>query len=259
METSAKIHAYYRATAGVNTKAVPVPPFTLYLHATDRSQHANFIIPDTPVDGEISEAMRVVEATCEAHACRAHVRFLHAYSPELPLALQACGYDQAERWSLLVCTPESYRPAPVVPGLEMVTISHDSSLEEVKEGWNANTLGYDLNADLATDEQAQAFRQSLEACRAFTARLHGQAVGAGMFNPIREKVTELVGITTLAPFRRRGIATQLTAFATQGAFALGAELVFLIPENREAARVYERVGFSLYTSLLIYEAKGSFS
>jgi ribosomal protein S18 acetylase RimI-like enzyme len=255
MNQSEKLQSYLRESARAQSETVPVPPFTLFLHATDKSRNANVLIPDSPIRGDIREVLRRAESLCAAHACQAHIRFLSTYAPELPLSLQACGYDEAESLPVLICTSESYRPADPVPGLEMITVSQDSSLEEVKEGWNTNALGYDLDADLATDEQAEAFRQSLEGCRGFTARLHGQAVGAGMFNPIKENITELVGITTLAPFRRCGIATYLTAFATQVAFALGAEMVFLIAENAQAQRVYERVGYDLLTTRLIYQAK----
>jgi predicted GNAT family acetyltransferase len=105
---------------------------------------------------------------------------------------------------------------------------------------------------LATDEQAESFRQSLTTSRGFTARLEGQAVGAGMFDVIHEGITELVGITTLAPFRRRGIATFLTAFATHIAFAQGAKAAFLVPENEQAGRVYERVGYRLHGNVVVY-------
>ena len=40
-------------------------------------------------------------------------------------------------------------------------------------------------------------------------------------------MTELVGISTLIPFRRRGVASFLTAQAARAAFGLGIELVFL--------------------------------
>jgi predicted GNAT family acetyltransferase len=64
-----------------------------------------------------------------------------------------------------------------------------------------------------------------------------------------------VGITTLAPFRCRGIATYLTAFATQVAFAHGADLVFLVPENAQAHRIYERVGYKLMAMHLICQSE----
>jgi ribosomal protein S18 acetylase RimI-like enzyme len=250
-----KLQSYVRENARFYAQAIAVPPFTLFLHATDKSRSANYLIPDSPTQRDPCEALHRAESLCVAHACKAHVRFLSTYAPALPSALQACGYVEVERWPMLGCTPESYQAIDPLPGVEMVIVSRESSLEEVKEGWNTNALGYDLNAELATDEQAEAFRQSLEGCRGFTARLQGQAVGAGMFNPIRGGITELVGITTLAPFRRRGIATYLTAFATQVAFAHGAELVFLVPENAQAHRIYERVGYKLMAMHLIYQSK----
>jgi predicted GNAT family acetyltransferase len=73
-----------------------------------------------------------------------------------------------------------------------------------------------------------------------------------MFEVIHEGITELVGITTLAPFRRRGIATFLTAFATHTAFTQGAKATFLVPENEQAGRVYERVGYHLHGNIGVY-------
>ena len=49
---------------------------------------------------------------------------------------------------------------------------------------------------------------------------------------------ELVGITTLEPYRRRGIGAYLTAYAARTAFSLGVDLVFLSTSNPAARRVY---------------------
>jgi ribosomal protein S18 acetylase RimI-like enzyme len=254
VDYNAKIQAYFRAIARLYAEAIAVPPFTLFLHATDQSDMATFAIPNGPVGGDLCASLEQIKSICAARARKVHIRFLKAYAPELASALQSCGYEEAESWPILVCTRESYRPAALVAGLEMVTISRESSLEEVKEGLDANALGYDLKAALATNDQAELFRQSLGDCRAFTARLDGKPVGAGMFNPIKEAITEVVGIATLAPFRRRGIASYVTAFATEVAFTQGAEAVFLIPENEQAYRIYERVGYNFLTSQLIYKA-----
>jgi GNAT superfamily N-acetyltransferase len=255
MLQSAKLQSYFREYARSNTEARSVPPFTLFLHAADKSERANFAMPDHSVSGDVSHALRQIESTCVALGCKAHIRFLRAFAPELPAALQASGYVEAESWSIMLCTPESLQLPEPVAGLEMVTVSSESSLELVKEGWDTNALGYDMAAELATDEVTEEFRQSLKECLAFTARLHGQAVGAGMYNPIRNGITELVGVTTLAAFRRRGIASFLSAFATQTAFTHGAEMVLLSPENPEASRVYERIGYRFYSDHLIYQTK----
>lgn len=255
MNLDAKLQNYLRGNAALNAQPIAVPPFTLSLHAKDKGAMANFATPDHPISGDIGEPLHQVEQMCAAHECKAHIRFFESYAPELPWTLQACSYVEAGNGAVLVCTPESYRPAASVPGLEMVTLSSASSLAQVREGWNANALGWDQDAALATQEEAEEFRQLLENCRAFTARLHGQAVGAGMFNPLHAGITELVGITTLAPFRHRGIASYLTAFATQVAFDYGAEVVFLIPEHEAAHRIYERIGYNFYTTLRLYAAR----
>ncbi len=256
MNYSAKLQSYFRENSSLSAETISIPPFTLFLHKTDKNAMANVAIPEKPFGGDIRGSLQQIESICASHRCKAHIHFLNAYAPDLATTLQENGYTETEKWPVLICTPQSYLSAALVPGLQIVTISRESTLDEAKEGWNANALGYDLNAALATDEEAEAFRNSLDGCRGFTARLHGQAVGAGMFNPLHEKVTELVGITTLAPFRRQGIASYLTAFATQAAFDLGVEMVCLIPENPESQRIYERVGYSLYASLLSYHVEG---
>jgi GNAT superfamily N-acetyltransferase len=252
---ASRIQAYFRETARVAHEALPVPPFTLFFHHTEKGRDNNFAMPDVPIQDVTPETLAPVQATFAGRDYASRIQFMDRFAPELPAQLEAAGYQEAGRWPILVCTPAQLQPVPAIPGLEMVTVSAESSLAEVKEAWNANALGYDLQAELVTDEQAESFRQGLTASRAFTARLNGQAVGAGMFAVIREGVTELVGITTLEPFRRRGIATFLTAFATRTAFAHGVDVAFLVPENEQAGRVYERVGYHLHGTMLIYDGE----
>jgi ribosomal protein S18 acetylase RimI-like enzyme len=250
-----KLQSYFRENARAQAEAVAVPPFALFFHATDQSAPANFAIPDSPLSGDLRAPLHQVEAHFAARQRRARFHFLYDYAPELTQSLQACGYAEVETHPLMVCTPESLQTADAVAGLEFITITRDSPLEEVIEGWNTNALGFDPDGELVTVEQAEAFRQGLEGNLAFTAKLDGQAAGAGMFNPIRDGVTDLVGVTTLIPFRRRGIAAALSAFATQAAFNAGAEIVFLGPENDQAQRIYERIGYRLVTVHLAYQAK----
>src|SRR5262245_21165276 len=256
MTQSAKLQSYIRENARwIQAETQRVPPFTLFFHATDKGERANYAIPDEPAVGDVSEAIRQIEAICATRECKTHIHFLRAYTPTLPAALQATGYEQFESSPLLVCTPETLQALKPMADLEIVTISQDSPVEEIKEAMNTNELGFDLMAPLVTDEQAEAFRPMLTGCLAFTARLQGQAVGGCMYNPIRDGVTELVGVATLAPFRRRGIASFVSVFATQAAFAHGAEMVFLTTDNAEAQRVYERIGYRFYTDLLRFHAK----
>src|SRR3712207_1878245 len=140
----------------------------------------------------------------------------------------------------MVCTPQTYCPAPPVPGLTMKVLSADSALADIREGLDVNALGFDPQAARSTDAEAQAFRSGLTASRAFTALLDREPAGAGMFNPPHDGVTEVVGVATLEQFRRRGVAASLTAYATRLAFEQGVEVVFLGAADEHAGRVYER-------------------
>jgi predicted GNAT family acetyltransferase len=74
----------------------------------------------------------------------------------------------------------------------------------------------------------------------------------GMYTAPFDGVTEVAGLATLEPFRRRGIATGLTALAVQRAMAQGAKAVCLTAADERAGQVYERVGFVGCATMLAY-------
>ena len=68
------------------------------------------------------------------------------------------------------------------------------------------------------------------------------AVAVGTHRPCGD-VSEIVGVAVLPAFRRRGLATALTAVLVDDAYARGAETVMLTAESDAVARIYERGGF----------------
>ena len=75
-----------------------------------------------------------------------------------------------------------------------------------------------------------------------------------MYTIPSDGITELAGIATLEEFRQRGVATALTSHAVATAFANGLEIVFLSAADARAGRVYERVGFQAFATMLAYIA-----
>jgi GNAT superfamily N-acetyltransferase len=69
-----------------------------------------------------------------------------------------------------------------------------------------------------------------------------QPVAFGSHQPVG-RVSEVVGVGTLAAYRRRGIAALLTSVLVQDALSRGVDSVFLTAGGEAVARVYERVGF----------------
>lgn len=143
MELNFRLQTYLREKARAMSNAVTVPSFTLFFHSGDKSPASNFAIPDIPVKEVTQPTVDQLKAAFEARGCTPRIQFLDRFAPEL----QAAGFYEAGRWPLLVCTPEQLREVPEVVSLEMVTLSAESSLDEVKEGWNANALGYDPQAE----------------------------------------------------------------------------------------------------------------
>lgn len=247
-----RLQAYFHAKALHERTAFELPPSTAYLHEADPAPDASFALPAEPPGEDLRGALDALTALFAAHERTLRIQFVDAFAPDLGTRLAAAGLHLRAQAPLMTCTPATLHAAPALPGLESVIISSESPLEIVREGWNANALGYDLNAELATDAQVEEWRATLVTARGFTARLEGQAVAAGMFEAVRAGLTELAGITTLVPYRGRGIAAWLTAQITATAFARGVEVAFLVPENDTAQRVYARIGYSIYTHLLTW-------
>jgi predicted GNAT family acetyltransferase len=149
-----------------------------------------------------------------------------------------------------------FQPAPETPSLSVATLDDGASLAAIRQHMDTNGRGFAPDAPATTDAAAEEFRRALTASRAFTAYLDGRAAGAGMFTAPLGGITELAGIATLEQFRGRGVATALSAHATRTAFDQGVEVVFLSAADARAGRVYQRVGFQPFATMLAYMLEG---
>jgi ribosomal protein S18 acetylase RimI-like enzyme len=253
----ARFQEYLRYKACQHHEVVPLPPFTLFFHETDARPESNYALPGASGNTDPQNPLKSLQTLFTERHRTPRLQFIEEVFPQLTPILRSSGWREQERSPVMICTPDTFRTAPDVLGLTIITLSQESSFEEICEGLDANALGFDPQAQRATPQEAEEFLRDLVFSRAFTARFNGEPVGAGMFTDISEGVTELVGIATLETFRRRGIATALTAYMTQTAFRRGATLVFLLAANEQASRVYERVGFRIQAMLSVYECPPS--
>jgi ribosomal protein S18 acetylase RimI-like enzyme len=245
-----RIQAYLRRQARRGRAAQALAAFSVYTPAKDDVADAGYAIPrhlTRPIrDADLDE----LHATFQRRGTRPQVEFLAELWPELALRLRSVGYQETRRQAVLLVHPHGVQSPPVPPHTEVITLSLTSSPEVVRENLDTNAQGFNDPA-LATEQQVEAFRAGLVTSRAFTLRLDGRPVAAGMFEAI-SGVTELMGITTLPAHRRRGHAAYLTAAMVESAFAFGATLVFLCAVSEEAGRVYQRVGFRPCATLVEY-------
>ncbi|MFZ1752543.1 MAG: GNAT family N-acetyltransferase [Caldilineaceae bacterium] len=254
LEIARRVQGYLHVKARAGRESLAVGGFTLYLPVRTETGGVGLAVPNRPDCALNSSVLERIEGIAAKRGHRVCVHGLDSFAPALTAALPAAGYGLSEQTPLLVCEPGQVILPPLEP-LEMVTVSADSPLEDVAENWNINARGFDPETTLAGAGDAEDFRRILEKSRAFTARLNGVGVSAGMYTDIIDGVTELVGIATLQAYRRRGFGGALTAFATQTAFADGATLAFLTAASQEASRVYQRVGFRQVGELLLVAKK----
>jgi hypothetical protein len=85
------------------------------------------------------------------------------------------------------------REQAVPEGAELITARAGSPAADIAESLTVNEQRFEPSAAAATAAQAEAFRSSLAGCAAVTVRLAGAGTSGGMYTPVRDGVTELVG------------------------------------------------------------------
>jgi GNAT superfamily N-acetyltransferase len=248
-----RLQTYLRHSAQRQYESVSVPPFTLFFHPSDALTFFNYAIPDSPPCDDLEAPLAALRSKFAARGRLPRFEFVEEYAPQLAPALRAAGFAEEARQALMVCTAATYSPAPDVPGLAISELTNVSAPGEVQTFLTCQRRGFGAHdTGVATEGDAEHFLRTIGAGRAFVAWLEGQPVSAGVATAPFDGVAEVAGLATLEPFRRRGIATALTALAVRRALEQGVEVVCLTAADERAGRVYERVGFVPHATMLAY-------
>ena len=253
MTDSARLQSYLRQNAGRWYDTISLPPFTLFFHPTDPLTFFNYAVPDRPIEGDLGQVCRELRAEFATRNRRVRFEFIHEFAPFLGDALSGRGFAEVSRQQLMCCTAETVCPVPDVPGLCFDVLHKETSIEDARIFLFTQRCGFDpTHRTPVTIQEAKRFLGALDQGHGILARLDERPVCAGTLATPYDGITELSAITTLQPFRRRGIATALTAHAVQIAFGQGVQTICLTAEDAHAGRVYERVGFRPTATMLAY-------
>jgi ribosomal protein S18 acetylase RimI-like enzyme len=249
-----RVQEYIRENTRSSHVNIAAPPFTVFLNFAmllkPDDPKAIFAIPDCPTPQSwLFDAMFDAFRRQQGHP---RVQLIDTYTPDLLPLLEAQGFSEDKRHTVMTVTPQTLIHPAEPDGFSLLICSSESPLDDIIAGCTINVRGFDEDIEI-TQEFAEDFRSTLVTARAFMASQHGEGVAAGMYTDVRDGVTELVGITTLHEYRRQGFAATLAAHMSHAAFENGVDLIFLIAANEDAVRVYERIGFTVCGYLVDYE------
>jgi GNAT superfamily N-acetyltransferase len=248
-----RIQSYLRVSAGHRYDAIALPPFTAFFHPSSTFEHFNYAIPDRPVQGDQQDVLAKLKAEYLERGKTPRFEFIAEYTPHLAYELRKADFVEEGRQHLMVCTPATYSAPPKFPGLLIIQLTAETPAEEILAYLNTQRQGFDpSNTQNATPGDAAQLLNELRNIIPFLAQLDGQPAGVAAFTLPDDGVTEIVGVATLAPLRRRGIGTALTGAAVRAAFEQGATLACLTAADEKAGRVYEQIGFRPCATMLAY-------
>ena len=216
--------------------AVEVDGFVLTLDPASDHPYRNYAVP--VADGPITDS--AVTDLINAFRTRGLVPRLEFVTPAplLEQALLAGGFTVDRRLPVMAVTPESFQPPAGLADVDVGAVADEPSLLAAAHVQNAA-----YQAAEATDADVNRLRRLVEAGgRVVLAHLDGLPVGSGLSTAPAQGASEVGAVGVLAGFRRRGIATAVTATLTQDLLARGVA-PFLQAEHASEVALYERLGY----------------
>ncbi|MET7470711.1 GNAT family N-acetyltransferase [Micromonospora sp. NPDC005686] len=230
---------------------VEVGPFVIGLDPTTASPYVNYA---TPRPGAAVTAADVAALVAAFHATdrKPRLEYVTSCVPDLEALLTAAGFTVEARHTYLVCAPGTLASPPVPDHLSLCEPGGDSQRAALISAQN-EAFGGD---PVASEADVARLRRQQDAGGVVVMAVTedgGCAGGGGAAAPVGA-VSEVAGIAVRAPYRRRGLASAITADVTRRLFSAGTEVAWLEAGGEDSWRVYERVGYRpagrrLYTAM----------
>jgi RimJ/RimL family protein N-acetyltransferase len=240
------------AARGDDSEVLSIGPFRALLSNASVKSATGWItlIEGTATEAETLKALTKVRSAFKKRDVPVEIEFNEAAFPKVGAWLETAGLKLAERNPLMACRPEAFKPFTS----EEVHITQLSTSATRVELEAFQTIRWTDGGEI--DRPAPPIdRLHAEMTRPYgvflLAWLDWEAVGTGVSHALKG-AAEIVGVVTRKDKRRRGVAAAITSELMRRHFDKGGEFIFLDAANADAARVYERLGFSRFGDNLIY-------
>ena len=238
-----RLQAFLRASAATGREVVELTGFRAYLDPVDSLRYLNYAIPHDDARPR-TEAIEELREAFRSRGRLPRLEWVEEAAPAVSAVLASAGMTEELRTPLMACAPPDLIDATaVVEGLEVRPVG-GGDLRAVSElqraAFGQPALG---PHDEPGDPRAGGGGAVMAAVR-------GEAVSAAVWTAVIAGVSEVAGVATARPWRRRGLAGVVTAAAARAAFSAGAGLCVISPGDEGALGVYSRAGFARMAILL---------
>jgi len=210
----------------------------------------------TLIDGSATEAetlrsLTKLRAALKKHKVPLEIEYNEAAFPKVGDWLEGAGLKLVERNPLMSCKPDAFKPFTPPDEVHLTQLSGAATPAEL-EAFQAIrwTDGGEIDRP---PPPVDRLRTDLARPNSvfLLAWLEWEPAGTGVSHSLKG-AAEIVGVVTRKDRRRRGIAAAITSELVKRHFASGGDFVFLDAANEDAARVYEKLGFSRFGANLVY-------
>lgn len=242
-----RVSAYLRARMALQQGNRCLQPFHVTLDSASTEPGWNYA---TPVDGAAPNAHELASLIdlFDRKQRKPRLEYIHDMAPEVLPRLLDAGFFREEPLALMTCTPDSLAADGDLDGVEWLLAEREHELHAAAEVQNA---AYGVSGTCAADvERLAGVVEKGGVVALARCRDGGGALGAGLYSPPLEGVTEIAAIGVREDARGRGIGGAVTALLADHAFVQGVSFPFLMTAAGNENRVYARAGFHRFGELI---------
>ncbi|MEY9855154.1 GNAT superfamily N-acetyltransferase [Catenulispora sp. GAS73] len=261
----AKVNGYLHGNARARAINEACGPFHIGFDAGSANPFLNYAVPE--VDAVVtSEDIDALLAAFARRERTPRLEFAPGGAPGLEEALLAAGFEVQQRLPFMVVTAAELVEPGAVDGVEVVVLDKSATDEELRGVALAQREAYGESDEPQDDadfsDDVIGMRGAVDAGR-FLVLARGAADSAAAGVPMagggsgsaNSGTTEIGGIATRPPFRRRGAGAAVTAALSRHLLEVaGLDCVWLSPSGPDQERLYASIGYrSLGEMLFIWK------
>ena len=236
------IAAYMRASAG-RTPGSRVGPFTVGLDPDSDDPMRNYAVPDDGACPDAGDTAALIAFFRRSQRIP-RLEYVEDSAPRAWPELAAAGFTIERRTPVMIAVPDT-RLTPRAPA--GITIRQATRDDDLTAAATVQHHAYQMPRPPGPHDIARLARLTQRGGLVAIAAddSSGTVTGTGLVDVTGDRpvVGELAAVGVLPAFRRRGIASAVSAYLARTAHSRGISLVFLEAEPAEE-QIYRRTGFA---------------